>query len=334
MIRQLSLSARPRTLDDLVGQSKLVKRIRNGIKKSGVPKGWLFWGQKGSGKTTIARILALSVQCSHQDKFGRPCVKCRKKKRQLPIFQLNCARNRTVESMEAFVDRADYEITGQGKRKVFILDEVQELSKKAQRILLDQTEDPSNNAVWILTTTEPDKINSALRSRLKVRALKSFDRDDTLELVTRLLSKRDSELDPEALADALVEKGVTSGRLIAHAVESYYEGDSAEDAAEVDAETDVNTKTLWRAVIKGDWEATGVILKNSNASDVRPLRYAMINHLRVVLLESVEFDDRSKSVAEAIKRLAYVGAVDDTTQMGALAAELFGLCEVFSERSL
>lgn len=328
---QLSLSARPKTLDELVGQEKLVKRIRRGIKNSGVPKGWLFYGEKGSGKTTIARILALSLQCTHQERFGQPCKICRKQRSQFPIYSLNCARNRKVEDIEKFVEQADYELLGKGKRKVFILDEVQELSRKAQRVLLDQTEADDNSAVWIMTTTEPHSINSALRSRLKVRGLRPFDRDATFALVSKLLKRIGSELDPDPLTESLVEKNITSGRLIAHATEAYVEGDSPDDAAEVDVVTAVSTKAICRAVVKGNWEDARLLVHAVDYMEVRAVRSGVIGYLLAILLDSPDLDERTKAVSDAIKRLAYVSSAEENNQKGALAAELFTLCSVFSE---
>ncbi len=334
MFKQLSLSSRPKTLDDLVGQKEIVDRIRRGVKRNGPPKGYMFWGERGAGKTSIARILALAFQCKHQTKFGVPCKECRRKKKSYPIYYLNCARNRKVEDMETFVDRADFFLTGTGRRKVFILDEVQELSRKAQRILLDQTEETGNNAIWILTTTEPHLVNEALRSRLKMYGMRTPTRDDIVEYVTKLLKKLDSELSPDDLADALVENGITSFRLIAHAIDSYYEGATAEQAAEVESSASISVKALRRAIIKGDWSDSANILKKSSKSEVRSLRTALIAYLRVYLLDNAELDERGTSIAEAIKRLAYVGHTEDINQFGVLTAEIYTLCGLFSERSL
>jgi DNA polymerase III gamma/tau subunit len=334
MFRQSSLAARPKSLDDLIGQEEIVKRIRRGVKKTGPPKGYLFTGEKGSGKSSISGIIALALQCKHQKVFGIPCRECRVNRDKYPIYKLNCARNRNVADLEKFVDRADYFLTGTGRRKVFILEEIQELSKTAQRVLLDQTESVNNNAIWIANTTDPDSVNEALRSRFKMYGMRSPERDDLVLYITKILKKLESELAPDDLADALVENGITSFRLVAHAIDSYVEGATAEQAAEVDASTKTNVKALRRAVVKGEWSDVAAILKKSSKSEVRSLRLGLLGYLRLYLLDNAAIDERGNAIAQAMVRLSYVGRTEDQNQLSALVAELYTLCGIFSERSL
>src|SRR5580692_5757158 len=88
---------RERSFDDLIGQGRLVSQIRKHIKKLGTPKAWMFSGHSGCGKTTIARILALSLNCDHQKKFGNPCRECRHKKSQLEIQEINAGEYSSAE---------------------------------------------------------------------------------------------------------------------------------------------------------------------------------------------------------------------------------------------
>lgn len=331
-MNQSSISGRPRTLDALVGQTKNVKLIR-GLQKKKSPKAWMFVGATGSGKTTIAQIIALSLQCSH-DKFGVPCKICRRHKATMPIYEIDCGTVTGVDDIKKYIRSSEYEILSRGRKKVFILDECQMLSKHSQSALLKPTESLGSNTVWIFSTTDPDQMRKTIRSRCQIIALKPFNRDEILEAVTTLLEKSDSELSADDLTEALVENNITSGRLVAQAVDRYIAGASAEDASSVDSISEIKSKVLCRSVSKGDWEATSALLKKADITSARALRGAVIGYLRAVLLDSSEIDDRSKAVAEAIKRLSYVGSAEVDNQLGALSAELFGLCEVFSNYTL
>ena len=116
-MRQFSL-IRPKALSSMVGQEKLAHHIR-GHKKKGLPKAWLFAGARGLGKTSIARILALALQCTHQKKFGEPCKECWKRYRTFPIFELNASDKTGVDELRLFVSDSEYiNILGPGTRKV------------------------------------------------------------------------------------------------------------------------------------------------------------------------------------------------------------------------
>lgn len=329
---QSSIRYRPRNFDELVGQEKLIKLLRGQAKKRTLPNGMLFIGPKGSGKTTTARIVALSVQCSHQE-FGNPCIDCRRRKSNMPIYELNCGRVRKVEDVENFIETANYDIVGRGKRKVFVFDEAHRLSGHAQDILLKPFEDKGKN-LWIICSTKPEKIVDTLRSRCQVYSLKTLNREQTVVLVRRILKKLDSELNVDDLADALVDNGISSSRLITNACDKYVAGLSAEEAAEVEGAVTVDSKELIRSVVKGLWPDVSHILQKTSAGDIRLLRAAIIGYLRTVLLESSTIDQRSKAVAKAITKLTYINQAEDSNQLAALAAELFGLCELFGKYSL
>lgn len=330
---QSSIKFRPRSFDEMVGQEKIIKRLRGSFKKKKLPHAMMFTGKKGSGKTSLARVIALSVQCTHQEKFGQPCLACRKNKDKFPIYELDCGKVRGVADVESFIERADFEISGKGRKKVFIFDEAHRLSGHSQDALLKAFED-KGNSLWMICSTKASKIVDTLRSRCRQYPLKALDREETGTLVKRILIKNKSELNIDDLADALVDNKVDSGRLIVNAVDEYISGSSAEDAAQVEGATEVDSKALIRATIKGAWPDVSTILRKTSEGDVRLLRSAVINYLCPVLLESSEINDRSSAVAEAIKKLTYVTTADDSVQLAALSAELFTLCGMFAEYSV
>jgi DNA polymerase III subunit gamma/tau len=330
---QSSISLRPRSIDQMVGQSKIINRLRGSFKKNKLPHAMMFTGKKGSGKTSFARIIALSLQCTHQDKFGIPCKICRSQRKNFPIYELDGGKVRGVEQVEDFISQAQFDIIGKGKKKVFIFDEAHRLSGHAQDALLKSFED-DKHCQWIICSTRADKIIDTLRSRCRQYPLKPLDREDTILLVKRVLKKHDSELSVDDLVDNLVDNKVDSARLIVNACDEYISGSSAEDAAQVEGTTSVDSKALIRATGKGKWDDVSKILQKTSEGDLRLLRASFINYLRPILLESTEANERTKTIADAIKKLGYVTSAEDSVQLSVFAAELFGLCTMFAEYNI
>lgn len=332
---QSSIAMRPRILDDMIGQERIIKRLRGSFKKKKLSRSMMFTGKKGSGKTSLARIIAVSLQCTHQDKFGNPCIKCRKlyKKQRFPIYELDCGKVRSVDDVEKFIERASYDIIGLGRFKVFIFDEAHRLSGVAQdSVLKFFEEDP--NSYRMICSTRAGKIVDTLRSRCRQYPLKPFNRDDIEKLVTKILKKEGSKLDVDDLVEALIDNKVDSGRLIANAVDEYISGAPADEAAQVEGTTEVDSKALCRATIKGAWPDVARLLQKTSEADIRLLRASVVNYLRSVLLDAAELNDRNTAVADAIKRLTYVTTAEDSIQLAALAAELFTLCKLFADYPL
>ena len=174
--QQLSLSARPRTLDGLLGQEKLVRAIRGHFKEGRWPKAWLFSGPKGTGKTTTARILALSYQCTHQEKFGRPCKDCRRDQSNFQITELSAAVFSTIEKMSGALIGANSGVMGLGKYRVYIINEIQRASPGCLSLLLDTLEDTPKSTIFIFTTTEPGRLGEGVPLAVPMLRLQGFGR--------------------------------------------------------------------------------------------------------------------------------------------------------------
>jgi DNA polymerase-3 subunit gamma/tau len=298
-MQQVSLSARPRSLDMLVGQKKVVTGIRGHAASGRLPKAWLFSGPKGTGKTSTARILALAYQCKHQEVFGKPCKECYNRWSSFPIYKINGSEVTGKEEVRQRFQGTEYGILGDGSYRVYILDECHKMSDSAQNLALEYLEDTPETTVFILCSTAPHKIIETLRSRCIAYEFRELGADDTLILVTRLLKKINSTLPCDRLTDALVERGIRSPRLIAQAIEKYAAGLDPDEAAQVDGATEVDVKALCRCVIKGSWEDTAKILINSQPGDMRAIRLNLLAYLRAVLLEST-IADRTKAVASVM----------------------------------
>lgn len=159
---------RPTGFEEVVGQEHVVKTLRNAIKNDKVAHAYLFSGPRGTGKTSIARILAKAVNC-HQPKNGEPCNQCDNCReiiagQFLDLVEIDAATHTQVDKMRDIIERINFS-PSKGKRKVYIIDEVHMLSKGAFNALLKTLEEPPAHVLFILATTEIHKIPATIISR-------------------------------------------------------------------------------------------------------------------------------------------------------------------------
>lgn len=162
---------RPATFSQVKGQDKVVKILSHDLKKGIVHNAYLFCGTRGTGKTTIARILAQAVNCSHLQDDGSPCGACEscqdiRSGTSVDVFELDAASNNGVDDIRAILENVQYKPIR--KKKVFILDEVHMLSTAASNALLKVLEEPPEDVVFVLCTTERQKILPTIISRCAV----------------------------------------------------------------------------------------------------------------------------------------------------------------------
>lgn len=331
LAQQLSLSARPKTLDGLFGQRKLVEGIRGHFRNGRGPKAFLFTGPKGCGKTTTARILSLSVQCRHQTRFGRPCLECRRNKASFPIYEINAADTTTTALLREALVGCDYGVMGMGRYRVYILDECHQLSDHAQNRLLKFLEDTPKSTKFILCSTAPHKLLDTVRDRCIIYEFREMDADEIEKYVQHLLKKVDSDLPADRLTSALVDAGIAGHRLICHAVEKYVAGLEPEDAIQVQAAARREALSLIRAVVRGDWGDTAKILIGMQGSDARSARFALIGYLKKMLLEEPDQSSRTDALAKALGQLCALQNAEDAVIAGSLAAELYHLSSIFAK---
>jgi DNA polymerase-3 subunit gamma/tau len=309
----------------------MVAAIRGHMASGRVVKSWLFSGPRGTGKTTTARILALSYECKHQEKFGKPCDDCQRTRSKYPIIEVNGSKITGKEALEQILEGAEYGLLGDGSYRVYILDELQKASDHAQSLLLKYFEDSPDTTVFIICSTAPQKILEALRSRCVAYELRELELDDVQLLVKKLLKFAKSDLPVDRLTDALVERRIKAPRLIAQAVEKYIATEDPEQAVEVEGSTVVDTTTLCKAALKGDWETVRRVLLDAQTVDVKSARIGVIAYLKTILLESGDIADRTRVVAKAILTLSDMHNAEDLVVSATLAAQLYEITAVFSQ---
>ena len=330
MKQSLALAMRPKTLDRLIGQEELVRAIRGHRKKKRLPQGWMFVGERGCGKTSVARILAVSLQCAHQKSFGNPCKKCYRHRKDFDITEINCSDVTGINELREAVGGSDYEPRPGSRVRVYILDEAQMLSKSAQNLLLKYFEDCPPTTYWIVATTDPNRILATLRRRCTgTYQLEPLKRPGVKKLVVRGLKFAGSKLDSEPLIDAVLENGVTSSGLVVNAVEKYVAGVKPEKAAQVEVVTNFDTHGLCRCIIKGLWGDATKQLKGATYEDTRTIRNGVAAYLKAILLDEDEISDRANVVADSIEKLTSLSTREESLQLSATVAVLYQLAKFF-----
>ena len=158
---------RPRRFSEVKGQDHVVKALRTAVAEGREGQAYLFSGPRGTGKTTSARILAKVLNCENPVD-GEPCCECEsclavERGTSYDVHELDAASNNGVDAMRDLIEKAS--LGTPGRHKVYILDEVHMLSKAAEAALLKTLEEPPPHVVFVLATTDPQKMSDTIRSR-------------------------------------------------------------------------------------------------------------------------------------------------------------------------
>lgn len=190
---------RPTRLDQIIGQRKIVEILRYEAEKNKFSHAYLFYGHRGTGKTTIARILKKMVNCQNPSKDG-PCGECEECKQQnnTDFIELDGASNNGVDQIRELVDSTKYKPMI-SRKKVYVIDEVHMLSTAAFNALLKTLEEPPESCVFILCTTELHKIPLTIKSRCETHFFESISVQDMVEHMEKILEANKISFEKEAL---------------------------------------------------------------------------------------------------------------------------------------
>ena len=193
---------RPTTFDDVVGQEQVIKVLKHQIQNNQIGHAYLFCGSRGTGKTSTAKIFSRAINCKNP-KNGEPCNECDVCKGILSssvtdVMEIDAASNNSVDNIRTIRENVIYAPT-LAKYKVYIIDEVHMLSTSAFNALLKTLEEPPENVIFILATTEPHKIPITILSRCQRFEFKRITKEDIAKRLKTVCEKNEVKASDEAL---------------------------------------------------------------------------------------------------------------------------------------
>ena len=328
MTRVLSLSLRPRQLSGLFGQEALVKSIR-AHQAARPPQAWLFTGATGVGKTTLARILAVSYQCTHQKLWGDPCDACWAERESFSIHEINASDVSGVEELGNVARLSRTRPVGSAKR-VIILDEFQRASTAAQNLMLKPMEEPPSTTVWIVCTTDPTKILATLRRRLTTYQLKGFNFAQREAFLTRVAATIKLARPLAPLFEQVHLADVSGPALLLQALEKYAAGGTPEEAVAGADAVSTDSLRICKAMTAGDWPSLCKLLQNVSADEARWVRSSTSGWIKSFLSRS---DGKEAArAAMALRELTATAPMEDSLLVFWLWAVLHKICTEYSRK--
>ena len=198
----LALKYRPQIFDDLIGQEVVAETIKNSIKANKIPNAYLFTGIRGIGKTTIARIVAKSLNCTKgiENRCKEKCNNCDAitNSSHMDVMEIDAASNTGVDNIREIIEFSRYEPTS-SKYKIFIIDEVHMLSKQAFNALLKTLEEPPEYLKFIFATTEVKKIPITVVSRCQRFDLSRIKSSELFNFVKKIKDKEGGNVSDDAI---------------------------------------------------------------------------------------------------------------------------------------
>ena len=198
---------RPQRFDEVIGQEVIIKTLQNALVTGKITHAYLFSGPRGTGKTTVARLLAKAINCSH-GMNSEPCNECESCKEIMEgnnpdVIEIDAASNNGVDEIREIREKVKF-LPGEGRYKVYIIDEVHMLTTSAFNALLKTLEEPPKHVIFILATTEPQKVLPTILSRCQRYDFKGLSVDEISRHVRNIALKEDVKITDEAIV-ALAE---------------------------------------------------------------------------------------------------------------------------------
>ncbi len=207
----LARKYRPQKFSDVIGQEHVTRTLKNAIEQERIAHGYIFSGHRGIGKTTVARILAMSLNCRSATKpVPEPCGVCDscteiRAGNSVDVIEIDAATNRGIDEIRELREAARY-LPARDRYKIYILDEAHQITDAAFNALLKTLEEPPSHVVFMLATTQPEDIPQTIRSRCQHFSFRAVKFTDILGQLKELTRKENIPADEDALA-LLAEAG-------------------------------------------------------------------------------------------------------------------------------
>jgi len=212
----LARKYRPQKFSEVIGQEHVTRTLKNAIAQGRTAHGYIFSGHRGIGKTTVARILAMALNCRSSDKpVPEPCGVCEscseiRAGNSVDVIEIDAATNRGIDEIRELREAARYR-PARDRFKIYILDEAHQITDAAFNALLKTLEEPPSHVVFMLATTQPEDIPQTIRSRCQHFSFRAVRFEEILGQLRDLAAKENIEADEDALA-LLAEAGDGSMR--------------------------------------------------------------------------------------------------------------------------
>jgi len=199
-----AIKYRPQHFNTVVGQSHISTTLKNAIRTDQLAHSFLFCGPRGVGKTTCARILAKTINCTQRTEDAEACDTCNscvsfRENTSFNVHELDAASNNSVDDIRELIEQVRFAPQGGSKYKVYIIDEVHMLSPSAFNAFLKTLEEPPSYAIFILATTEKHKILPTILSRCQIFDFNRITSKDTIEHLSEICAKENISFETEAL---------------------------------------------------------------------------------------------------------------------------------------
>lgn len=313
MAQALYRKWRPNTWEDVVGQTHVIESLRNAVAAERVGHAYLFAGPRGTGKTSVARLLAKAVDCLNEDAAKRPddtCAHCIaiKEGSFLDLIEIDAASNTSVEDVRELRDKINFS-PNRGRYKIYIIDEVHMLSTAAFNALLKTLEEPPPHAIFVLATTEVHKIPATVLSRCQRHEFRRLPSAEIIAHLNKVAKAEKIKAEDDALA--LIARQSTGSMRDAISLldqlSSLGESITLAWAQEVlGAATSQAVLNLTDAIISADSAAglDSIHRALDGGSDPRQLARQMVAYLRAVLLQRMGAQQDAQISAEEGEQLA------------------------------
>ena len=212
----LARKYRPQKFSEVIGQEHVTRTLKNAIEQERIAHGYIFSGHRGIGKTTVARILAMALNCRSSDKpVAEPCGVCDscteiRAGNAVDVIEIDAATNRGIDEIRELREAARYR-PARDRFKIYILDEAHQITDAAFNALLKTLEEPPGHVVFMLATTQPEDIPQTIRSRCQHFSFRAVKFEQIVEQLRDLCGRENIQADEDALA-LLAEAGDGSMR--------------------------------------------------------------------------------------------------------------------------
>ncbi|MCC5909543.1 MAG: DNA polymerase III subunit gamma/tau [Clostridiaceae bacterium] len=319
---------RPQKFEDVIGQDHITTTLKNQMKSENISHAYLFSGTRGTGKTSTAKIFARGINCLNPDEFN-PCNECEVCKGILTenimdVVEIDAASNNGVDHIRELRENVKYP-PSKGKYKVYIIDEVHMLSSGAFNALLKTLEEPPQHVVFILATTDPQKLPATILSRCQRFDFKAVTTKDMMKRLATICNAMEIETEEEALRMiAINANGALRDALsILEQCISFSRGRLTYDEV-IDTLGIVNYQFVFDLIQyisqKNTSKAIEVLQQIvGEGKDVQQLIKDLINHLRNLLMVKIKVDledqlQLSAEVLQKIKEQSTVFHTDDLVE--------------------